>query len=288
MGLRQENTEMEFLQTLGLTQNQARVYLALIQFEKTTAKILATTSKLAACDVYRVIPELHKLGLLEILVTSPKEFQATPPEDAIKILLRRRKEDYERTQMEAKDFLKGIHLEKVPPVTEIKKTALIPCGYRAIQFGTPKLLATKKRLDAIQTNRLFHRFINNSADDLKKLLRRKVEMRFIVENPRGIEKPNEDLDALLKYLNFKVRFAKNKIKACILLHDDTDAFISTSLDPIHTPSYWSSNPCMIAVTRSYFETTWKKATEKPKVFNINLTERQIAKKHKFEELHVRL
>jgi hypothetical protein len=106
---------------------------------------------------------------------------------------------------------------------------------------------------AVQTNVLFRRFINNTADNLDKLLKRKVDVRFVIESPEGIVQPDTDLERFLEMDNFRVRFFKGKIQACILLHDNTDAFMSTSLDTIHTPSYWSNNPCVIAIVRDYFE-----------------------------------
>jgi sugar-specific transcriptional regulator TrmB len=256
--------KIQILQRLGLTLNQAKVYFALVNLNVATAKSLSDISGLAACDVYRVIPELQKRGLVEILVVSPKEFKATPPEEAIKILSKRKEEEAEEIQTKAREFLVGISQETCSQYPEDARMLLIPCGERTKQFGKPKLLATQRRLDCIQTNMVFRRFINDTAEDLVGLLRKKVEVRFVIENAEGLERPDEDLTSLLKNCNFKVKFAQTSIPACILLHDDTDAFISTSLDTVHTPSYWSNNPCVIAVVRRYFETMWQEASENEK------------------------
>jgi sugar-specific transcriptional regulator TrmB len=260
----QDNQETQRLQSLGLTLNQARVYLALVKAEKTaTAKTLSATSGLAACDVYRVVPELTKLGLLEVLVVSPKEFRAVPPEEAIEILIIQREKEVEDMHATAKEFIAELHHEKNSESSELNTTALIPNGYRASQFGMPKLLATKGRLDAVQTNVLFRRFLANTSDSLEVLLGKKVELRFVIESSAALERPDENLSALLEKEGFKLRFAKERIQACVLLHDDTNAFVSTSLDTVHTPSYWSNNPCFVAVARSFFESTWEKSLEKP-------------------------
>lgn len=261
----QENEEeIESLQLLGLTQNQAKVYLALIKSENSTAKTLSNLSGLATCDVYRVIPELQKLGLLEVLVASPKEFRATPPEHAMNILCKQMEKQFQETQVKARKLLLRMESEKSCKLPDTSKMALIPGGYRATQFGLPKLAATKKRMFAVQTNVLFRRFINNTADNLDKLLKRKVDVRFVIESPEGIVQPDTDLERFLEMDNFRVRFFKGKIQACTLLHDNTDAFMSTSLDTIHTPSYWSNNPCVIAIVRDYFEMHWRKSFEKPR------------------------
>jgi sugar-specific transcriptional regulator TrmB len=256
--------KIQTLQRLGLTLNQAKVYFALVNLNTSTAKSLSDISGLAACDVYRVIPELQKLGLVEVLVVSPKEFKPTPPEEAIKILSKRKEEEVEEIRTKAREFLVGIRQETCSQYPEEARMSLIPCGERTKQFGKPKLMATQKRVDCIQTNTVFRRFINDTAEDLVALLRKKVEVRFVIENAQGLEGHDEELAALLKNCNFKVKFAQTNIQACILLHDDTDAFISTSLDTAHTPSYWSNNPCVIAVVRRYFETIWQEASENEK------------------------
>jgi len=256
--------ELACLQSLGLTQNQAKVYLCLVKSENfATVKGLSTFSGLAACDVYRVVQQLLKLGLLEEVVGTPKQFGATPPEDAIGILQKKIAEEVEEKQNRAKEFLSEIRFKESHGFPEGTRIALIPHGVRALQFGMPKLRSTRKQMDSIQTNAVFRRFIDFTADDLRLLLKNKVKLRFIIENMKGLESPNEELVELLKNGNFSVRFAKANIQACVLLHDDTDAFISTSMDTNNTPSYWSNNPCVIAVTKTYFESVWRDSLETP-------------------------
>jgi predicted transcriptional regulator len=189
----EQDKKIEDLQHLGLTQNQAKVYLTLIKFENSTAKAISTSSGLAACDVYRVIAELQKIGLIETLIATPRLFRAIPPNDAIKILLKMKEKEAQDLKLKAAQLLENIHSEKSVEEPEMSKMALIPCGYRAAQFVTPKLFGTKKHLDAIQTDVLFHNFINNTIDGLKALADKSVEMRFVIESANGLERLDEDL-----------------------------------------------------------------------------------------------
>jgi sugar-specific transcriptional regulator TrmB len=255
----QSREEINLLQSLGLTINQARVYLSLIEHRNSaTARDLSRVSGLAVCDIYRVVPELTNLGLLEVMVASPKQFRATPPKDAIEILCRQREKEVEEVKNKAKTFVADLPIQenKTP---EGSKIVLIPGGHRAIQFGLSKLLNTRERLDAIQTNKLFSSFINSTSGELHRLLKR-VRMRFIIESAKGIKKTDQDLAWIIGNPNFEVRFIEGEIQACVLLNDNTDAFINSSMDTINTPSYWSNNPCVVAIVRSYFETTWDKSS----------------------------
>jgi len=111
-------------------------------------------------------------------------------------------------------------------------------------------------LDAVQTNASFRRFASSNSESLEALLEKRVKMRFVIESAAGLEGLEENLVSLLKNGFFKLRFAKKRIQACVMLHDDTDVFLNTSLDPVHSTFYWSNNSCFAAVVRNYFETMW--------------------------------
>jgi sugar-specific transcriptional regulator TrmB len=80
-----ENTDL--LLGLGLSLNQARVYLAVLKLEKTTVSQLAKFSKVRREDVYKILPSLEKMGLIERLLGKPAEIRATPISDAISLLV---------------------------------------------------------------------------------------------------------------------------------------------------------------------------------------------------------
>jgi sugar-specific transcriptional regulator TrmB len=253
--------EIQTLQFLGLTFNQAGVYVALVNLGTSNAKTLANASGLATCDVYRIMQELLKLGLVEALVTTPKEFRATPPEAAMEILINRKVKMLEEIKIKAADLSAKMKRETRSSPMEDSKMTLVPHNERAMQFGLPLMLNTKKQLYAVQTDQLFRKFMRNTADSLKILLKKEVELRFIVESEKALEKSSVELSAILKHQNFNVRFI-NEIPACVLIHDDTNVFIGTSTDALQAPSYWSTNPCMIKIVRSYFEMMWHKARKR--------------------------
>ena len=80
-----ENTDL--LLGLGLTLNQAKVYLAILKLEKTTATEIAKFSKVRREDVYRILPSLEKMGLIERLLGKPTHIRATPISDALSFLV---------------------------------------------------------------------------------------------------------------------------------------------------------------------------------------------------------
>ena len=73
---------METIDTLiklGLTLNQARIYVACSTARKpVTAKEISKLTDITRQDVYRILPALQKAGLLEKNITAPAMFKATP------------------------------------------------------------------------------------------------------------------------------------------------------------------------------------------------------------------
>ena len=111
-----ENTDL--LLGLGLSLNQARVYLAVLKLEKTTVGQVAKFSKVRREDVYRVLPSLEKMGLIERLLGKPTTIRATPISDALSFLVAEEKSKYD-------DRLKGLR-EKVRILSQKDWKQLLP------------------------------------------------------------------------------------------------------------------------------------------------------------------
>ena len=104
-----ENTDL--LLGLGLTLNQAKVYLAILKLEKTTVGQVAKFSKVRREDVYRVLPVLEKMGLIERLLGKPTEVRATFISDAIALLVAEEKRKSDKRLLEMKSKVKELSLK---------------------------------------------------------------------------------------------------------------------------------------------------------------------------------
>src|SRR5512135_2747397 len=80
-----ENTDL--LLGLGLSLNQARVYLAILKLQKTTVGQVAKFSKVRREDVYRLLPSLEKMSLIERFLGKPTEIRATRISDSLTSLV---------------------------------------------------------------------------------------------------------------------------------------------------------------------------------------------------------
>ena len=86
-------TEIETLTKLGLTLNQARVYLALATQNHLSAREISKNAGITRQKVYRIIPQLLNKGLAIKQLTHPATYKATLPKNALHTLLEQRKRE---------------------------------------------------------------------------------------------------------------------------------------------------------------------------------------------------
>ncbi|NIU39390.1 hypothetical protein GWN65_05330, partial [Candidatus Bathyarchaeota archaeon] len=82
------NKNAEMLSDFGLTHNQAKVYIAIARLRLATVSQISKVSKVRREDVYRILPKLEKMGLVEKLLGKPTKIRATPVEEALPILIK--------------------------------------------------------------------------------------------------------------------------------------------------------------------------------------------------------
>ncbi len=95
--------ELETIQEYGLTEYEAKAYLALVELEEATAREVADVSRVPRTKIYGVIDDLHQKSLVEVIPERPKRFLPEPfheyldrYEEEFKERLKQVKEDKER------------------------------------------------------------------------------------------------------------------------------------------------------------------------------------------------
>ena len=89
--------DIETLCAFGLSQHQARVYLAILRLDLPTVSQISKVAKLRREDVYRSLPLFEKMGLTERLLGTPTKVRAISSEEAFAALLKREEEASKRT-----------------------------------------------------------------------------------------------------------------------------------------------------------------------------------------------
>ncbi len=139
-----ENTDL--LLGLGLTLNQAKVYLAILKLEKTTVGQVAKLSKVRREDVYRLLPSLEKMGLIERLLGKPTEIRATLISNSLTSLVKEEKNRSEERVKSMRSMVQKLSLKdwKVPPLGEESIYILI-AEKKAILAKTSELINNSEK-----------------------------------------------------------------------------------------------------------------------------------------------
>ena len=248
------------LTKLGLTLNQARVYLILAESAVSTASQISKISKLAREEVYRVIPKLQDLGLIEIIVGTPTKYKAQPLNDGIRILLNRKTDEDKKLREEAENLLK--HHTKLTPELTIpeesdSKFSLLRDGLD-IQTRGQAVEDAMETIDAVETLSRLLQIPPNQMKTTIKTLKRGVKLRLVIYAERENEHRLRDYVKQFECPNFEARHCFTKPTAYMALCDNKLTFLSTELeaDLDKETALVSENACLAKLAKEYFERIW--------------------------------
>lgn len=174
------------MEELGLSPSQARVYLALVKSKNLTASGIHNACGVARPDVYRVLGELEKAGLVEKIISRPKNFHAISIEECLSTLLQRR---ITKTLTLQKKAL------KLTQTLGGKTGSEEPCekfGFILIEGRDAVYAKAERMIKSAQQSIWFLGFtrrmlawLSNSLPSMEKALARNVEVKMIMPKPQG-------------------------------------------------------------------------------------------------------
>ena len=254
----QEET-VQVLIRLGLTCNQARVYVALVRLGMSTAKTMSKVSEVAREDIYRIIPKLQEVGLVEKRIDAPSVYAAIPIRDAFTILLKNRNQLTSELEAKTKELSRKFKKNKMTSLEEETNEFILIPDERAVTKRKMMIDDAKKRLDFIVTWERLTLLNTLYVSNLRNALKRNVEVRIIVGKPKD-EKSLIELTQVWreKYPFFRARWIPNLPEALFMLADEKKVLFAklatTNLEEI--PFLWSANQSLVSVVQGFFEKRW--------------------------------
>jgi len=257
-----ENTDL--LLGLGLTLNQARVYLTILRLERTAVGQIAKFSKVRREDVYRTLPSLEKMGLIERLMGKPTEIRATPISDALTFLLAEEKIKSDERLSGMKSRVQMLSLKDwKQPLPGEESIYILITEKKAILAKTSELIRnSKKEVALIADKARIMPVLSQFSDEFKQALRKDVQIRLLFEGESLNGLLKEKVEKIIAGVSVHVRFHCEALNH-FLMSDDKEALITTSKESGlgTSPSLWTNNSNLIGVLRTGFESDWKKAEE---------------------------
>jgi sugar-specific transcriptional regulator TrmB len=254
------------LMSFDLTRNEATLYLALLQLKRATARVIAKLSNLPRQEVYRVLPRLEKLGMVEVIISKPTKFLAIPPEEVLSELiehqqefltkkiseLRRRKNTLEKELKKVEG--KSAGLAQPEPVHFV-----LISGQHLVDEKIQGMLRNTKREVLWMSPKLeIRRAIVYDRDKmLRQCAQRKVKIRILTEID---EKNVKEINKLSRFC--EIRHAP-EATTLITIVDDKELIVGSA---VHTSDsltggelrheLWTNDPNHIKVMKDFFEKVW--------------------------------
>jgi sugar-specific transcriptional regulator TrmB len=264
----------ETLIKLGLSINEAKVYLGVLDTGVATVRVISKSANVGREDVYRVLPSLLEIGLVKKHVESPAKYEAITPEDAIKTLLTRREEENKRLEFKAAQFLITCHGVAAANDVADERTVVVA---REPRTGVdPELMRllknAKKTVDFTTTNKLFSTAFNEPGlgqwiDELCNAADRGVKCRMVMERPKEVMPFSKmDFSVTKRFLihpNFSFRYVCEPPDCVFLLFDNQASCIETSSQTATKmmPYMITNNLVFATLSRAYFDLLWSSGEE---------------------------
>jgi|WetSurMetagenome_2_1015567.scaffolds.fasta_scaffold64561_2 sugar-specific transcriptional regulator TrmB len=271
-----QDMAIDTLVDLGLSVLQAKAYSTLATSGTLSGRAIARTAKVSPQDIYRILNELAEKGIVQKIISKPNKYCASPIDEGLRVLLKRRREKTEQLEKNAETIAKEA---KVNQVTEeetnefiiipkrepiAKMTAKI---FRNAQISIDLINDTEEILELHETNREFK----------TEAIQKGVRFRHIF----GKKEKKQELSATF------LRFAKKndliQIKtldypapARLIIKDSKEVFFATTLKPGTSlqPFLWTNNAVMVQIVQQWFDNLWSMPNKAAKEKRINLSIRR--------------
>lgn len=102
------DVSLEFSSMLGLEFQAGQIYMTLLRVGPTTTGALAKEMKIDRNKIYRVIEDLVSAGFVSMTISSPKLCIPTDPENAIELVLHKKKKEIDKINKFKKEIIQKI------------------------------------------------------------------------------------------------------------------------------------------------------------------------------------
>jgi sugar-specific transcriptional regulator TrmB len=256
------------LQKLGLTELQAKVYLALATLENLSVDEIAKKSKVHRPDIYRLVKILEEKGLVERVVASPVRYRALPLDKTFDFLLRKRSKEsiglLKETGRLARKF-KAETNQPLPP--DLPSIVVIPRA-RVVDRVLTAIDKAKESIDLVVSRSQFESRMFYLTEKYKNAWDRGVKMRLVVGEPQKEDKRHARLKLCIKNPSCDLKFISENPQTSAEIIDSNEVYINENPAKglLDSPMLYSNKPSLLHLAKAYFEKVWNeglKAQEQP-------------------------
>jgi sugar-specific transcriptional regulator TrmB len=255
-----EDEAVETLRGLGLTLNEARIYLALLQCGESSAKTISKLSGVIRPDVYRVMPKLQQKGLVSKALTIPAMFEAAPFIEGASILMEDRRKRTDELQKKTAVILKNLR-RKNQKFREGEPEFVVVPPKEAFFRRKSLLIDAERCVDVIASRRVFLTALSSYGEATLEGMERGLRFRVVTET-LGEEELPEVWQELRGAPLIEVRYIPASPRALVTIYDRKEVlFCLSAACSLEDDVLWSNNASLLAMVQDYFELTWVTAMQ---------------------------
>ena len=255
------------LTELGLTVNEARVYVALLRSESPTAAEAATAAGVPRPKVYEALQALESRGFSKSIGGRVRRFAPMEPEAALRGWLSHR--EHQRAEMSERDQVRVEALGRLLPAPTSEVRTHVPDFLEAISGQVP----TTEALDDIVSRTMKSLNIMLQPPFVQprprwnvkevEALERGVQVR-VIYTPQALEDPRRFEDILRHGGHVRML---SQLPMKLMVRDQEEALISlrdagTGAQSVTTVAV--RHPDLVAPLTTLFEQQWRKARALPR------------------------
>ncbi len=251
--------DIQTLMDFGLSYVQSLTYMTLVKLKKADVKTIARVSNIARQDIYRIMPMLQKLGLVEKIIGLPTMYRATPIKSATAVLLEQKKLEYEGLIAKTNSMMESFPQtpDDISPSYEDTQFVIISELSLLLNLHEKLTLQCQTTLDIMMPLRKYTENADAQWSRVNQVFRQKnnVKIRIITEKPKDQEVYIMFWEPLLKNPLFQIKYVEEAICHFMHIFDDKQFTLSVGVQAI-LPSLWSNNPNIVQLAINYFNATW--------------------------------
>ncbi len=243
---------------LGLSERQARLYLALLKAGGGGARVVAGLAGVPRQEAYGLLSELQRLGLVRQNLTVPVSYSATSFVEGVRLLLERKTKELTALTLKANQ-LTGNSAQAQLSVAPV---ASKPCFGEIVEGEGGKHYQTaieqaQVSVWVVSSWVRFKQFSVRFEAELRAALKRDVLLWFVAEKPPSHCLPRWISSGLPKY-KFRLKTTPNQPDATIAIFDGTQAAIAYDKNAsiAQGVDLWTTHPALVAICEAYFFRVW--------------------------------
>ncbi len=253
----------EELSEYGITCNQAKVYIAAAKLGIASISQISKISTVPREEVYRLLPKLEDLGLIEKTIERPMRVKASDFKTALSILVARKKdmllgeisELEQKSDMILEEFQK---LNRIPKTSEKAHMTIIRQNEAITQKLVSMIEHTKSTVSLSISRDQFIHFFNNYRVQIMKALNRDVKFNVTLEKAEYNDTLREYQKEFEKAGRLEIRFV-DQLQSHYILVDFKQALVSTSIKHAafgNKANMWTDDNSIMSVLKENFEIMW--------------------------------